>query len=89
MSMLIEIENSNLPEVGDDSYVLRHSDHTFVDRIEVLAQEILISEDGDPIYDKMDQLFREYGFFIFPGDRDQFGWLTGCLRTKKGIIVFG
>lgn len=29
------------------------------------------------------------GFNVFPGEADRFGWLTGCIETNKGIIVFG
>ncbi|MGL5750746.1 MAG: hypothetical protein ACRCXT_09485 [Paraclostridium sp.] len=32
---------------------------------------------------------REYGYDVFPGETDSFGWLSGCFKTSKGIIVFG
>ena len=29
------------------------------------------------------------GFDVFPGEEDRFGWLTGCIQMKRGIIIFG
>lgn len=53
-----------------------------------LADELLITKDGRPNFNNITYL-KEHGFNVFPGDKDSFGWLTGCIRTKKGIIVFG
>ncbi len=85
---LKKIDASNLPD-GDDDVVLRRDDHEMVRYVEDLAQELLIDESGTPNYELIDALYRTYGYFIFPGERDRFGWLTACLRTKKGIIIFG
>lgn len=57
--------------------------------IQSLAMELFIDEQGNPIFDNMDVLQQISGFYIFPGERDRFGWLTACIQTKKGIIVFG
>lgn len=53
-----------------------------------LACDTLIGEDGRNIYDNHD-ILADHGFPVFPGERDRFGWLTGCIQTKKGIIVYG
>lgn len=45
-------------------------------------------KEGKPNYSNMD-ILRKEGFSVFPGEIDSFGWLTGCVKTKKGIIVFG
>jgi len=29
------------------------------------------------------------GYVVYPGERDSFGWVIGCIETKKGTIVFG
>ncbi len=52
-----------------------------------LANENLI-HDCKPNFDNI-EILKQHGFNVFPGDKDSFGWLTGCIRTKKGIIVFG
>ena len=88
VSYLRQFDASDLPD-GDDDVILHHSDHELVAMIECIATEIFIGEEGDPLFSEIDRLLREYDYFIFPGDRDRYGWLTACLRTKKGVIVFG
>ena len=53
-----------------------------------LADKVLITNGGKPNFDNIN-VIRENGFDVFPGEKDSFGWLTGCIRTAKGIIVFG
>jgi hypothetical protein len=74
---------SYLPD-GDDSVFLRYDDHETIPIIRRLANELLISEKGEPRYTDIDALYRTYGYFIFPA-----GGGRSCLRTKKGVIVFG
>jgi len=35
------------------------------------------------------QEIKNAGFDVFPGEQDRFGWLTGCIQMKRGIIMFG
>ena len=56
--------------------------------IEVLAGELLITSNGQCNWSNINRLKNE-GFDVFAGDRDDFGWLTGCIKTKKGILVYG
>jgi hypothetical protein len=53
-----------------------------------LANECLITSEGQPDADNIEVL-RLYGFRVFPGEVDSFGWLTGCIQLSRGIIVFG
>jgi len=55
---------------------------------EGLATDALIDETGHCIWDNH-EILAHAGFSVFPGERDRFGWLTGCIQTKKGIIVYG
>jgi hypothetical protein len=87
VELLTEIDQSSLPD-EDYDYVLRSDDHVNVSEIQSLACDLFI-EEGSPLFDDMDMLHKQYGYFIFPGERDRFGWVTACLQTKKGIIVFG
>ena len=41
---------------------------------------------GDGVYTKA---ICDAGYKVFPGERDSFGWLSGCIQTTKGIVVFG
>jgi hypothetical protein len=86
--MLNDVDESAL-EDRDDDKILSDQDHLLVSVIRHLATILLITERGDPDFIEIDRLFHEHGYFIFPGERDRFGWLSACLRTKKGIIVFG
>jgi hypothetical protein len=94
MQQLVEylkcIEASDLPDVPEHVDVYLHRDqHEMISKIIRTANDVLISDDGNPLFEEMDKLWHDYGYFIFPGERDRCGWLTGCIQTKKGIIVFG
>jgi hypothetical protein len=85
IQLLREIEaNSALP---DDYEATLYDDS--VSEIQSLATELFISKEGTPLFDEMDRLQKMSGFYIYPGERDGFGWLSACLQTKKGVIVFG
>lgn len=52
------------------------------------ANNYLINDNGECMWDNI-HIITHNGFNVFPGDRDRFGWLTGCIQTKKGIIMYG
>lgn len=52
-----------------------------------LATKTLIV--GNKVPNNLIEKMAEYGYEVYPGDRDSFGWLTGCLKTRRGVIVFG
>ncbi len=82
--------SSAIPDVdGDDTLYLKKSDHPLVEVIISLAEDLLITKSGQPNFSAMDRLWHDHQFFITPGERDRFGWVTACLHTKKGTIIFG
>lgn len=91
MQRLVEclktVEDSSLPNEADTR--LDTVDHPLIDEIEFIATRLLINDQGEPEFDEIDRLYKEFGYFVFPGERDSFGWVTGCIQTKKGFIVFG
>lgn len=91
MDRLVEclksIEASSLPDTPEER--LDTVDHPSVDEIEFIATRLLINDQGAPLFEEMDRLQKEHGYLIYPGERDRFGWVTACLQTKKGFIVFG
>jgi hypothetical protein len=91
MQRLVEclntVDESSLPETPDIR--LDVVDHTLIDEIQFIATRLLITDEGEPNFDEIDRLYKEYGYFVFPGERDRFGWVTACIQTKKGFIVFG
>lgn len=83
VELLQKIENdSTLP---DDKYAILYGEK----EIQALAMDLFIDKEGNPLFEKMDELQKLSGYYIFPGERDRCGWLTACLQTKKGVIVFG
>jgi hypothetical protein len=52
------------------------------------ADQLLISSHGDVNWDMIDVLNKD-GYYVFPLERDRFGWLVGGIATKKGTIAFG
>ena len=52
------------------------------------ADDVLIDDNGRNIREHHDILINN-GYAVFCGERDRFGWLSGCIQTKKGTIVYG
>lgn len=59
--------------------------HPLVNSVTYLSNYYLT---GDDRLENMEYI-RKKGYPIFPGEQDRFGWLTGCIQLKKGIIIFG
>lgn len=53
-----------------------------------LACEHLITPNGRNSIINI-KILRDNGFNVYAGERDSFGWLSGCIETRKGIIVYG
>jgi hypothetical protein len=85
IALLKCIEKDNTIESGLYDYL---KDHSLVSAVKYLADKCLIDDKGYPHTDNIDKVINE-GFSIYPGEKDRFGWLTGCIELSKGIIVFG
>jgi hypothetical protein len=53
-----------------------------------MANVLLIENDGKCNWDNMEHL-QKLCYYVYPGEQDRFGWLTGCIDTSKGTIVYG
>lgn len=71
---------------SDDNIII--SEYIRNDDIEGMATSALVTSGGQ-CYWKGHRRLGNAGFEVFPGEQDSFGWLSGCIQTKKGIIVFG
>ena len=60
----------------------------FIEEVSGLASDVLVGDEGQCLWDRH-ELLKGAGYNVFPGERDRFGWLTGCIQTKKGVIVYG
>lgn len=67
--------------------LLQHQ-HPQVRAVAALAEELLIAG-SQPDYPAMRELTRLCGVTVGPGERDSFGWLSGCIHTNSGTIVYG
>ncbi len=80
--LLKRIEVDDSVEITNTSYKYLHP---LVQSVIYLADILLTGEDK---FQNM-KYIQQKGFPIFPGEQDSFGWLTGCIQLKKGIIMFG
>ena len=62
--------------------------HPKVREIIDLADEVLITNKGQCEWANH-HLLKKAGYPVLAGETDSFGWLTGCIHTKKGVIVYG
>ena len=62
--------------------------HHKVNYISNLCCDLLIDGSGHCNWDAIDEL-KSRGFYVGPGEKDRFGWLTGIVGTSKGDIVYG
>lgn len=92
--LLIEHDNNKEIQYTDDStryYNTNLRDNDIIKELEDLAYELFITANGRPNYDAINMAKRE-GINVFPGDKDSFGWLTGCVKLygqNHAILVFG
>lgn len=81
-------ENIRCPD-GYDEYVdMQKIPVELAERIDILADTLLITSTGNVRYSAIDYL-RSRSFPVTPGETDSFGWLSGRIHTTKGIVVFG
>jgi len=73
---------------GTDPQDEHTSPHPLVDECEGLANECLITNDGDINVAAMCDL-QSHGYRVFCAERDSFGWLRGGITTSVGNIYYG
>lgn len=86
---LYSAQNNSEVYEGDDRAYFKTGDVT-KEKAEGLCNDLLITENGACNWDNIN-LLRSNGYSVFAGERDSFGWLTGCVR-KNGdsrILVYG
>lgn len=54
--------------------------------VELLANELLIGSGGSCNWENVN-LLRSSGYNVFPGDRDSFGWLVGCIQKFGDVRI--
>ncbi len=89
LDALLESGNYRTSVCDDDGRTYLSGDE--VTEMDYTASGLFIMSGGTPHYDRMRELkeLSNGKYYIFPGETDSFGWLTGGIRTPKGIIVYG
>lgn len=92
--LLAEHDNNKEIQYTDNSiryYNTNLRDNDIIKELEDLAIELFVTFDGHPNY-AMIAVVKKEGLHVFPGDKDSFGWLTGCVKLygqNHAILVFG
>jgi len=76
-------------EADDSILTTENSDNPLVDQVVCLADTVLISSRSTCVPLSKRMIMQKAGYNVYPGEKDSFGWLFGCIATKKGVIVFG
>jgi WD40 repeat protein len=89
LDTMIETHNYRASVCEEDGRTYLHGDE--ITDIDYEASGLFILGGGTPDYDKMQDLrnMSNGKYWIFPGETDSFGWVTGCIKTPVGIIVYG
>ena len=85
-SFIQEVESCD--EIKTESYLTNgypEDLHPIVKKVVDAAAELFITTQGSPNYSNINKS----KYRIIPGEQDGFGWLTGVIKTSKGLIVFG
>ena len=59
-----------------------------VQKVIELADKHLITNIGGCNWENIN-ILEEIGYSIYAGEQDSFGWLSGCIETVNGVIVYG
>ena len=59
-----------------------------LNKILSLVNDLLIDINGKCDWVNI-SILNKNGYYVGPGERDRFGWLTGIISTKKGGIIYG
>lgn len=81
---------SNENDIFIEEDFISFQDSELHSRIRGLCNELLITKDGGCNWGNI-EFVRSNGYRVFAGEKDGFGWLTGCIRkiNDKRVIVYG
>ena len=88
IQLLETIEKTDLPDNSKQNLNAIERIEETINKLLPLANTLLIDDNGINLWENHDVL-DSHGFRVFPGEQDRFGWLTGCIQTRKGFIVYG
>ena len=82
-----EENNYYIDEYDNNTYF---KDSELYDEVTTLCCGELIAYNGGCNWDNIN-ILRNSGYRVFPGERDSFGWLVGCIKKHgdKRIVCYG
>lgn len=74
----------------DETGVIYAKSTPAVDECEFMANGLLITSNGRCNWENIRKL-KSYGFDVYAGEKDSFGWLTGCIEfpDRERVLVYG
>lgn len=81
------LPNTSDPDVYLHNIVKDTEYKMLIDEAVEHAAATLITSDGTCDWDAI-RCVTHAGYEVFAGEKDSFGWLSGCIQTKKGILVY-
>ena len=96
LAMLKQIDDSDLPDVKYEDgivYLLNvvetHEKYKEpINKVIEIADQALIDDEGHCVWESIQEV-KHHGYSVFAGEQDRWGWLSGCIQTKKGLLVYG
>ena len=81
---------SNENDIYHEEGFIGFNESKLYDKAVGLCNEKLITNGGLCNWDNINFL-RSHGYSVFAGEKDGFGWLTGCIRkyNDSRVIVYG
>ena len=80
-----------IPVNNDDTNIFYFDtdfNHLTLKKVLNLSNELLITDQGLCNWNNI-KILRSNGYRVYAGEKDSFGWLTGCIRKDNYVLVYG
>lgn len=90
VNTLNALTDEDFNEPDEETGVIYTKSTPAVDECEEMANELLIASNGRCNWENIKKL-KSYGFDVYAGEKDSFGWLTGCIGfpDHERVLVYG
>ena len=87
---LLALTDEDFHEPDEETYVRYAKTTPAVEECESMANGLLICNGGRCNWENIRNL-KSHGFDVYAGEKDSFGWLTGCIEYPDGerVLVYG
>ena len=72
--------------INEDDGWAYFNDSELYDEVVGLCCDVLITSNGQCNWNNI-WILRNKGYHVFPGDRDSFGWLVGCIQKVDDELM--